>query len=121
MIEQIRRDLRYTQTLAMSKGERFRFNFTSTSYWISDDSGTPISHPVTGTDQVIFPSGMVLVWNTLLIPNNYISFDVKGISHHDGTTLSWGYGLFLTSITYNPLRWILISAETGYVSVRQIG
>ena len=48
--EQLIADIRYTQMLAMTRGQRYRINYTSNSYRISDRTdSTTIPEPATKT------------------------------------------------------------------------
>ncbi len=119
--EQLRRDLRYTQALAMAKNVRYRVNLLSTSYWISDNSGNAIAHPAVGTARVNLPGDILLTWNSVLMPNNYIAFDGKGIPHADASSTSSTQAIVVTNASASYVRVLSVSADTGVVSSRLSG
>ena len=84
--EQLAGDIRYTQSLAMNRGQRFRINVTTSSYQITDASGVAQSHPSTGlTTAVSFGSAVLSNFNPPL-NNSYIAFDSLGVPYTDPTT-----------------------------------
>ena len=134
--QKMREDIRYTQVLAMNKGERFRFNFSHTSYWISDESGTAIMHPMSGTASVTFPSGVVLDWSASVetpevanasgvgmdliflteVPEiTYISFNAKGIPYRGNANVSEGVTFSFGSSLANVAPYFAIRRDTGYI------
>ena len=109
-------DIRYTQNLAMVKGERYRFvRSSATSYQVTDNNGVPVTLPF-GGNTVTFGSG--IFFGTIAnLPNNFIVFDSLGIPYIDagnpGTKLSTVATINL--VTSNKTRVISISPETGRV------
>lgn len=116
---QIANDIRYTQSLSMTKGERFRLTRTSaTSYQISNSSGTPIIS-AGGATTVTLNNGIGFgTWSNL--PNNLIVFDGKGTPYVDTATP----GTPLASTATIPVVGngqttnIVITPETGRVTVQ---
>ena len=45
--------IRYTQSLAMSRGQRYRINFTGATYQITDMGGAPIVQPLTASTAAV--------------------------------------------------------------------
>lgn len=84
--QQLMSDIRYTQSLAMTHGKRYRINFVtlSSSYNITDTSGTAIPNPGTGANSVTLGSGMSFGGFTNL-PNNLLAFDEAGTPYSDAT------------------------------------
>jgi prepilin-type N-terminal cleavage/methylation domain-containing protein len=112
--EQLVADIRYTQMLAMTRGQRYRINFTASSYWISDRTNSAtIPEPATNQATMALPGGISLS------PSGILVFDGNGIPYSDAalpgttagdTTLSLGDG--------SETRQILINAETGRVTLQ---
>lgn len=115
---QIAHDIRYAQTLAMTKGQRYRFVRTSsTSYQVTNNSGTAVMLAL-GSAIVTLNAGITFSGFTNL-PNNLIAFDGKGTPYTN--TSSPGTALASTatiSLTANgETRTISISPGTGRVIV----
>lgn len=84
--EQLASDIRYTQSLAMSRGQRYRINFTATSYQITDMSGGPQMHPGTGTTAAVLLTPAVLSGYNPPLTNDYVVFDSLGVPYTAPTT-----------------------------------
>lgn len=113
--KQIISDIRYTQSLAMTKGSRYRFRIlSSTTYQVQDSSGTAVS--LNGSTTTTLNSGITFGTSTNL-PNNLINFDTKGAPYTD--TASPGTALASTAsiVIRNSLTTLTmsISPSTGYV------
>jgi len=108
--EQLASDIRYTQSLAMSRGQRFRINFAANSYQITDVSGaTPITAAVTLAPTVL--SG----YNPPLT-NSYLAYDSLGVPYTDPTTaLAAQVALTLTS--GGEAITVRVAPQTGRVQV----
>ncbi len=78
--QQLASDIRYTQALAMTRGERYRINFTAGNYGIAIRTGTAVPHPVIGTNTISFPAGIALS-----SPSSFIVFDGQGSPYTDAT------------------------------------
>lgn len=117
--EQVANDIRYTQSLSMTKGERYRFVKTSsTTYQIVNSSGSPILL-ARGSNTATLSTG--ITFGTLTnLPNNLIAFDSKGIPYVDtgspGTALSSNASIPLT--TGSETKTIIITPETGRVTIQ---
>ncbi len=113
--QQLAGDIRYVQSLSMSRGQRFRINFFVNSYNMSDRGGATIAHPVVGVADVMFDSGIALGTT-----NNFLVFDGKGVPHSDaalpGTPL--GANAVVTLTLGADSRTLIISRETGRVLVQ---
>lgn len=108
-------DIRYTQAMSMSSGQRYRWVRTSSStYQILNESGTAIMLP-SGSTSVTLSSG-VTFGSFSNLPNNLIAFDSVGApyttSTYPGTALSSTATIPVTSSSNT--RNVLIAAQTGY-------
>lgn len=105
-------NLRYAQQLAMTHNQRFRVNFTSTTYDISDLAGTAITNPTTGSTSITLTGGVTLTWTNL--PNNLVAFDENGTPYTDSaatTPLATNATIVLHSGSIT--RTITITQQTG--------
>ncbi len=118
-IHQLANDLRYTQTLSMTTGQRYRWVKTSsTTYQIVNFSGTPITLAL-GNTTLTLNSG--ITFGTLTnLPNNLIAFDGLGAPYTDaaspGTALSSTASIVLTA--GGATKTVSITPETGSVAVQ---
>ena len=91
--EQVATDIRYAQTLSMTRGAalgsqgRYCIFFTATGYQFRHNFNsyatpctTPVNHPATGSPAAIVLSGSTAVSTTNITntTGNYIEFDTKG-------------------------------------------
>ena len=114
-------DIRYTQQLSMTRGERYRLVITpaTNAYKILNSAGTAITMP-TGNATVTLKSGITFGALTYL-PNNLIVFDCQGIPYtntvasHGGTLLGNTATIPLTAGSLT--KTVSISPETGRVTV----
>lgn len=117
---QLAGDLRYTQTLAMSRGNRFRLVITGNTYQIVNGStGSAITIPVAGATTVTLGAG--ITFGTLTnLPNKLVNFDTQGIPYTDtlspGTALAANATIPITDGT--TTKTVLISPTTGRVIVQ---
>lgn len=113
--QQLAGDIRYVQSLSMSRGQRFRINFFNDRYNMSDRAGATIAHPVVGVADVMFDTGI-----TLATTNNFLVFNGKGVPHSDaalpGTPL--GANAVVTLTRGADSRTLTVSRETGRVLVQ---
>ena len=54
---QLASDIRYAQSLSMTRGQRFRISMINDRYTLLDQSGAPYSHPVAGANAVMLDAG----------------------------------------------------------------
>lgn len=114
-------DLRYTQSLAMSKADRYRLVGTSaTTYQILNGAGSA----------VLFPSGVTtaslddgLSFGTAAnLPNSLVAFDSRGMPYLDaaipGTPLAFGTSYSFTISDGTNTKIISITPITGRISVQ---
>jgi type II secretory pathway pseudopilin PulG len=117
--QQVANDLRYTQALAMTKGQRYRFVITSsTTYQIANSSGTAILNARGTTSTTLFTG---LSFGTLTnLPNSLVVFNGNGIPYT--TTGSPGTALAATAsipITGgSSTKTITITPSTGRILVQ---
>lgn len=109
-------DIRYAQSLAMTRTPRYRINFASDRYWLSTrDGATVVAHPVAGSAAVPLSSGV-----NLSTPLSFLVFDDAGIPYVDaalpGTPLATD--AVLTLAANGSTRTVRISPETGRVIVQ---
>jgi MSHA pilin protein MshC len=110
--EQLISDIRYVQSLAISRGVRHRLCLAAAGYTIATTScGTPIAHPATGNTTPIGFTGVTL---SSSLPNDYVAFDTAGVpySTDPGTALTGNATITLTS-NQGGSRAITVSPETG--------
>src|SRR3990167_4173863 len=112
--QQLLGDLRYTQMLAITHGQRFRMNFTLPSgYGITNLAGTAVPNPSTGTNTVTVTTGVTISGLTNL-PNNLIAFDEKGIPYTDSAaTTALAANATITLSRNGLMRSILVTQGTG--------
>jgi prepilin-type N-terminal cleavage/methylation domain-containing protein len=114
---QIANDIRYTQALSMTKGQRYRWvRSSSTTYQILDSTGNPIILTMGSTTATL---GSGITFGTIAnLPNNLVVFDALGVPYVD--TGSPGTALTATAtiqlVTTNSTETISITPETGRVS-----
>lgn len=114
-------DIRYTQSLSMSKAERYRIiKLSNTSYQILNSSGSSITFP-TGSNSINLNSGLSFgSWTNL--GNNLVAFDGKGIPYSDtaipGTSLAAGTTYSITITGGGNSKIITITPITGSVTIQ---
>jgi MSHA pilin protein MshC len=111
--DQLASDIRYTQSLAMTHGQRFRINFNAASYLIDTAAGGAVTHPHTGNTAAIdLGNGITLSATTF----PFIVFDGRGTPYDNiGTLLAADAVVTLTAD--GQTTWVLISPQTGRVRV----
>ena len=108
-------DIRYTQALSVTSGQRYRWVRTSsTTYQVLNEAGTAILLPSGVTTLTL--SGDVILGTLTNLPNNLIAFDSQGTPY---TTSSYpGTALVATAsiplVSGSQIQTIQISPETGY-------
>ena len=80
--QQLANDLRYVRSLAMKQETRYRVNFSSNQYSLTELNGTTaVPRPGgSGSNVVNLPGGVRLREN---LPNDYIVFDEHGMPYTD--------------------------------------
>ena len=116
---QLANDLRYTQSLSMTKGQRYRLVIVSTTtYQILNASGTALMNAVGGTTTTLNHG---ITFGTLgNLPNSLVVFDGEGIPYSDtaspGTPLTATATIPLTAS--GSTTTISIAPQTGMISVQ---
>lgn len=121
--EQVASDIRYLQSLAMTRGQRYQMLFTPAAtpvvyeYRQTAGGAVVVAHPVTAFAPVKLNTNVTLALASL--PSNLIAFDGQGIPYTDGlaaTTLTTTATLTLSFGSQS--RNITITRETGRVAVQ---
>jgi prepilin-type N-terminal cleavage/methylation domain-containing protein len=114
--QQVAADIRYAQTLSMTRGQRYCIFFSSSGYQLrTSNCATAVAHPATGSSAVVSLSGVTFSMTNL--PSNYVEFNTKGQPYVSAaTSLSANATVTLTSS--GSTRNIVISPETGKASVQ---
>ena len=116
--EQLAAEIRYTQSLSMTRGDRYRVNLTAAGYQITDSGGlNPEVHPGTSSTNPVALDGVSLGGYNPPLTSSYVAFDGRGIPYVDAsTTLSANATITLTG--GGATRTIVISPETGRVALQ---
>jgi len=117
-IRRVLNDVRYTQLLSLTTGQRYRWvRVSSTAYQIQDSSGTPIALPTGGSQWTLMTGASFGSFTNL--PNNLIVFDSQGTPYTD--TGSPGTALNATAVIQvsagGQTRSIQIFPQTGFGQV----
>lgn len=113
-------DLLYTQSLAITSGQRyFWIRTAATTYQIRNSSGVAITYPGTGSTTVTLNSGISFSTITNL-PSNLVQFDGKGQPYT--TSVATGGTKLAASATIRIAgggitKSVVIYPNTGYVVV----
>ncbi|CAL7964106.1 conserved hypothetical protein [Gammaproteobacteria bacterium] len=118
--EMLASDIRYTQSLAMTNGERYRLVKTSSSrYQIQNSAGVAIVVPSgMPSDSFTVELGDKIFFGdfTKQLPNNFIAFNSKGVPYIDASTPLKKIAT-IELVTNGNKAAVLISPETGFVTV----
>jgi len=111
--EQLIADIRYIQSLSMTRGQRFRINFSADRYSLSNrDNSSTLLHPATNLPESLLDNNIILSTS-----HNSLVFDGNGTPYSDatlpGTALNSNATVTLTAGSES--RTIQISPETGRV------
>lgn len=106
--------IRYTQGLAMSRGQRYRINFAATTYQITDMGGAPIVQPLTASTAPVSLAPATLSGFNPPLTGDYVAFDSKGTPYVDATTALAGTAAIILTAG-GEAGSVLISPETGHV------
>lgn len=111
---QLMANIRYTQSLSMSQGQRYRINFTATTYQISDMAGTPIVQPVTASTAPISVAPATLTGFNPPLTNSYLAFDTRGVPFTSATTALASIAT-ITLTSGSEVSNVIVAPETGRV------
>lgn len=116
--QQLADDIRYTQTLAMSRAGEYRLNLFSSSYSITTGGGAAVNNPVTGAASVTISSGITITLPPTNLPNSLITFNSLGTPYTDtsGTTALSSAAVITLSSGGNSTT-VTIQPQTGRVTV----
>ena len=111
--DRLQSDIRYAQSLAMNRGQRYRLNLAADHYWISDAGGSvTVALPGSGAAVVTLSNGI-----TLSSAYGFLVFDGKGAPYTTadtpGTPLA--ADAVITLSADGDSRTLSISPETGHV------
>ena len=111
--DQIVADIRHTQSLAINRGQRYRINFSSDRYWISNiDNTTSYIHPASGTATIFLDTGIALTTT-----HSFLVFGGEGVPYTNALTpgTALAADAVVTLSESSETRTIRISPETGRV------
>jgi MSHA pilin protein MshC len=112
--EQVAGSVRYAQSLAMSRGQRYRVAFTATSYQITDGGGAPIVQPMTsGTGPVSVAPATLSGFNPPLTAG-YVAFDTRG-APYVSATLPLAAAATIVITSGSDTASVTVAPETGRV------
>ncbi len=111
---QVAANIRYTQNLSMSQGQRYRINFTASTYQITDMAGVGITQPVVGGTGPVTMTGVVLSGYNPPLTNSYVAFDTRGIPYISDTVLLAATAT-ITLTAGSDTATVVILPETGRV------
>ena len=111
--DQLIGDIRYTQSLSMHRGQRYRINFAADRYWISSrDGATLYPHPASGATNILLNPGIALAST-----HGFLVFDGNGTPYTNsllpGSAL--GADAVITLSAGADVRTVRISPQTGRV------
>ena len=109
--DQLVGDIRYTQSLALTRNQRYRINFAANRYWITNRDGTvPVPHPMNGATTIFLASGV-----SLASTQTFLVFDENSAPYTNalipGTALA--SDAVITLSAGGNVRAVRISPETG--------
>ena len=111
---QVAASIRYTQSLAMSRGQRYRINFAAGAYQITDMGGAPIVQPLTASTAAVSVSPATLTGFNPPLTAGYVAFDGKGQPYVSATTPLAGTAT-ITLTAGTEVATVRILPETGHV------
>jgi Tfp pilus assembly protein FimT len=106
--------IRFTQSLAMSRGQRYQISFTASTYQITDASGTPITQPMTNSTAATSVAPIVLSGYNPPLTNSYVAFDSRGVPYISATT-ALAAAATITLTSGSDASSVVVSPETGRV------
>lgn len=116
--QQLASDIRYTQTLAMSRAQDYVLTVSSSSYAITTGSGAAVNNPITGSATVTLSSGITITIPPTNLPNNLIAFDSQGIPQiNSNTTTPLANAAVITLTSGSNTTTVTIQPQTGRVTV----
>jgi MSHA pilin protein MshC len=117
-VDQLAADIRFTQSLAMTHGDRFRINLAATGYQITDSSGAGVAHPVTQSTAAIALDSVTLSGYNPPLTNSYLAFDGRGVPFAAVTSSTpLAADVTITLAGNGETRTIVVTRDTGRVSL----
>lgn len=116
--DQLVSDIRYAQSLSMTRGERYCIKYlTPTTYELARTScSVVVAHP-SGATVVSLGSGITMgAWANL--PNGYVIFDGKGQPYADAASTLLATNATITVTGGGDTRTVSITPVTGRVTVQ---
>lgn len=116
--DQLAGDIRYVQTLAMTKGQRYIISFPSaSSYRILDSAGNPVVHPSNGSNAAITLASGITLALASTPAGNALGFDGLGTPYSVTTPATFNGPLTVqATITLTrdaATRQVTITPQTG--------
>jgi MSHA pilin protein MshC len=112
--DQIASDIRYVQSLSMTRGVRYCFNIVSTTTYDirTSNCSTAVTHPASGATTITLDN---VTYSASGLSTTYIEFDTKGRP----TTITPSTGNATLTLTGGgESRTVTVSGETGRVAVQ---
>lgn len=106
--------IRYTQGLAMSRGQRYRINFTANTYQITDMAGAAIVQPLTASTAPVSVSPATLGGYDPPLAGGYVAFDTRGVPYVSPTAPLAGSATITVASGVDAAS-IVVAPETGRV------
>lgn len=107
-------NIRYAQSLAMSRGQRHRVAFTATSYQLAGAGGAAIVQPLTASTAPISVAPATLGGYDPPLAGGYLEFDTRGRPYVDAVTPLAGSAT-ITITAGGATATVTVSPETGHV------
>lgn len=107
-------NIRYAQSLAMSRGQRHRVAFTATSYQITGAGGGAIVQPFTASTAAISVAPATLGGYDPPLAGGYLEFDTRGRPYVDAATPLAG-SVTITLSSGGASASVTVAPETGHV------
>lgn len=111
-VQQLASDIRYVQTLSMTRGQRYCLNFTSSGYSMTTSNcstSAGVEHPA-GASFPITLSGVTLAGSGL--PGSLVTFSTKGEPYSDAAAT--------TPLSGTPYIALSGDGGTGYVCITPV-
>jgi prepilin-type N-terminal cleavage/methylation domain-containing protein len=111
---QLAASIRYTQSMSMSRGQRYHINFAASSYQVTDMAGAPVVQPLTASTAAISVLPATLSGFNPPLTGGYVAFDGKGAPYIDATT-PMPSAAVITITSGSDSASVVIAPETGHV------
>lgn len=117
--QQLATEIQRAQNLAMSRGQRFRVNLSTSGYTITDLAGTTYyTDPVKGQNTISYPTGVTASMSASL-SNNVIAFDGNGTPYsNSAATVQLTATGVISLAASGYTRTVTITPYTGRVIVQ---